>query len=80
MHGAHQCDTGARGVSHIGAVHMAATGVKILDRPKISLDLLTTPDLCVLDPLTQTYCACASSSSKLYFDRSEYSTDGDTAA
>ena len=34
------------GVTYIGAVHIAATGVKILDRPKISLDLLTTPDLC----------------------------------
>ena len=34
------------GFTYIGAVHIAATGVKILDRPKISLDLLTTPDLC----------------------------------
>ena len=34
------------GVTYIGAVHIAATGVKILDRPKLSLDLLTTPDLC----------------------------------
>ena len=34
------------GVTYIGTVHIAATGVKILDRPKISLDLLTTPDLC----------------------------------
>ena len=34
------------GVTYIGAVHIAAIGVKILDRPKLSLDLLTTPDLC----------------------------------
>ena len=34
------------GVTYIGDVHIAATGVKILDRPRISPDLLTTPDLC----------------------------------
>ena len=37
---------GQGGVTYISAVHIAATGVKILDRPKLSLDLLTTPDLC----------------------------------
>ena len=33
------------GGSHIGAVHIAATGVKILDRPK-------SYQICFLDPLT----------------------------
>ena len=31
---------------YIGAVHIAATRAKILDCPKLSLNLLTTPDLC----------------------------------
>ena len=42
----HHTSIKTKGGTYIGAVHIAVTGLKILDRPKLSLDQLTTPDLC----------------------------------